>query len=210
MLERSGFIASVTCNAVGNTMMVTLKDNKSWQTASNDWVHHHAFFIVSHVAGCGLGASGERSFHLVSSIRLFPSTKQIACTTEHVDLEMAAHPDHLIQFQVNKYSMAPLESTHPDRSVALGPETALERRKLSGGHFRHGGRGKVKGGQAIEKLYDAAKNFVQKTGEFIVGAYTRQRMETSRSTLWIPCPGLRHHSEKATYSSTPSQGQLTV
>ncbi|KAJ7752621.1 hypothetical protein B0H16DRAFT_1269113, partial [Mycena metata] len=107
MLERSNFITSVTCNAAGNTMVVTFKDHKSWQTASNDWVHHRAFFIVSHVAGCGLGATGERSFHLVSSVQLFPSAKQIACTTEHVDLEQAAHPDHLIHFQVNKYGAQP-------------------------------------------------------------------------------------------------------
>ncbi|KAJ7146509.1 hypothetical protein C8R44DRAFT_542165, partial [Mycena epipterygia] len=108
-LERTDFVSSVTCNGAGNTMVVTFKDDKSWETASTDWTHHGAFFIISHVEGCGGqgGTSEERDFHLVSSIRPLRSKKQIFCRVARVEVEQAAHPDHVIEFQVRKYSPSP-------------------------------------------------------------------------------------------------------
>ncbi|KAJ7753604.1 hypothetical protein DFH07DRAFT_509808 [Mycena maculata] len=106
-LDRTDFVSSVNCNAAGNLLTVGFTDDKSWGTAYADWNDHSPFFIITHVGGCGSGvAEGARDFHLVSSIRSLRSKRQIVCTISTVDVEQAAHPDHVISFRINTHGAA--------------------------------------------------------------------------------------------------------
>ncbi|KAJ7122158.1 hypothetical protein C8R44DRAFT_981407 [Mycena epipterygia] len=153
-LERSRFLSSVSCNAAGNMMVITFKDEKSWEVASTDWAQYsNGFLIISHVHGCGEGVDkGERNFHLVSSVRPVPSKKQIICTMTSVEIEQAVHPDHVMAFQISKYDSAPA-------TASLGR--------------RGKGRKRPPAKPAKNAVSEYFENLFDKAGKFAVGVAVR-------------------------------------
>ncbi|KAJ7748389.1 hypothetical protein B0H16DRAFT_1420684, partial [Mycena metata] len=121
-LERSHFVSATTCSASGNTMTVTFNNPEAWKTAAQDWTQHpEGFVVISYIAGCGHGLStAERTFHLVTSVRLNEGKLQIICSVSMIPMT-DAHPGHEIKFHMTKYTGTPSSPPKHSRRQDDGP-----------------------------------------------------------------------------------------
>ncbi|KAJ7267731.1 hypothetical protein C8J57DRAFT_1019007, partial [Mycena rebaudengoi] len=104
-LEKSRFIAAITCNAAPDTMTVYFTTRTAFQTAFDDWsMHRGGLLLVAFVDGCGAGVdSAERSFHVVDHIAATDHDLRIVCSMATVPLHHTVHLDERIKFHVVKY-----------------------------------------------------------------------------------------------------------
>ncbi|KAJ7747849.1 hypothetical protein B0H16DRAFT_918608 [Mycena metata] len=107
LLERSGFVASVTCDITARTISVTFADKESFSAALKDWRSHHGgFFLVSYVPNCGLGTESlERSFHLVSGVSSDEPYLRIVCHAKMVPIHETVHPDEEITIHAATFAL---------------------------------------------------------------------------------------------------------